>query len=148
MRSLMRRNGNLLPDLPSFFDDLWTKDLFNWSTENTAEGTLPAVNIREDNDNYELEVAAPGLTKKDFHVELNDDKLIISAEKDEKYEENETNYARREFSYQSFKRTFALPERMVNGDKISARYDDGVLHITIPKTEEAKAKSPKQIEIK
>ena len=75
--------------------------------------------------------------------------LVISAEKESKREEQDEqeNYSRREFSYQSFVRTFSLPESLVQGDKISARYDDGILHITVPKTEEAKVKPGRQIQI-
>lgn len=140
----------MFPSIPSFFDDSMTRDLFNWPFTNGMErGSVPAVNVRETNDTFELEVAAPGMSKKDFKVELDNNLLVISAEKENRHEEqNEKgDYTRREFNYQSFSRTFSLPERLVQGDQISARYQDGILCITIPKTEEAKVKPAKQIEI-
>lgn len=136
--------------MPSLFDDFLTRDLFSWPNGNRSrENTLPAVNIVETESSYKLEVAAPGMTKKDFKVELDNDLLLISAERSEKNEDGgeNGNYTRREFSYQSFTRSFSLPERMVQGDKITASYDDGVLNITIPKTEEAKTKPRKLIKI-
>lgn len=110
---------------------------------------MPAVNVKETNDAYELEVAAPGMSKEDFRVELDNNMLVIAAEKEQKHEDQDekNGYARREFSYQSFTRTFSLPERMVKGDQISAKYKDGILHISVPKTDEAKVKPTKQIAI-
>ncbi len=89
------------------------------------------------------------MTKDDFEVELDNDKLLISAHRENQHEEKDQdgNYTRREFSYQSFKRSFSLPERVVKDDKISAKYSDGILHITVPKTEEAKVKPARQIQI-
>ena len=150
MGTLMKNNRSLFPTVPSFLDDVMTRDWFNWPfNQNNDGGSVPAVNVRETNDAYELEVAAPGMSKKDFRVELDNNMLVISAEKENKQEEkdDQNNYTRREFSYQSFMRTFSLPERLVQGDKISARYHDGILHITVPKTEEAKVKPAKKIEI-
>lgn len=151
MGTLMRNNRSLFPTIPSFLDNMLTRDWFNGSPANNGGdgGTMPAVNVRETNDAFELEVAAPGMSKQDFNVELDNNMLVISAQKRHDHEEQdkEGNYTRREFSYQSFTRTFSLPERMVEGDKISAKYHDGILHISIPKTEEAKVKPAKQIEI-
>jgi len=92
-----------------------------------------------------LEVAAPGLKRDDFKVEMNNDRLIISAEKkvEDKEGKEDGDYVRREYSYQSFMRSFSLPESMVDGDKISAKYSDGVLHIHVPKTENAKPRLKK-----
>ena len=150
MGTLVKNSRSLFPTIPSLFDDTTMRDWFNWSFANAMErGSVPAVNVKETNDAYVLEVAAPGMTKKDFNIELDNNRLVISAEKEEKHEEqnDSDNYSRREFNYQSFVRTFSLPERLVKGDKISAKYLDGILHITVPKTEEAKVKPAKQIEI-
>jgi len=146
----MKRNGNLLNSFPALFDDFFNRDLFNWGQSNFSDTntTIPAVNIKETNDNYEVEVAAPGMTKKDFKVELDGNVLTISSEKsNENQEKEESNYSRREFSYQSFLRTFNLPKEVVDADKIQARYSDGVLHLLIPKKEEAKQKPPRLIQI-
>ncbi|MFD3002819.1 Hsp20/alpha crystallin family protein [Pontibacter toksunensis] len=117
---------------------------------NSERGSVPAVNVRESSDAFELEVAVPGMTTQDFKVELDDNTLVISAQREDKHEEQneKENYTRREFNYQSFVRTFSLPEKLVEGDKISANYHDGILHITVPKTEEAKVRPAKQIQIK
>ncbi|MCG8307872.1 MAG: Hsp20/alpha crystallin family protein [Cytophagales bacterium] len=143
--TLIRRSNGLFPSVPSFFDDFFTRDLFDWSP---AKGSsLPAVNIKEDDNNYEIEVAVPGLKKEDFKVEIENDVLSVSSAHDEKSEVNEDNYQRREFRYASFKRTFALPENKVNGDKVKANYLDGVLHVTLPKKEEAKPKPVRTVKI-
>ncbi|MFT2008697.1 Hsp20/alpha crystallin family protein [Pontibacter sp. 13R65] len=150
MGTLMIKHKNLFPTIPSFFDDSMLRDWFNWPlTNNTERGSVPAVNIKETNNAYELEVAAPGMSKRDFRVELDNNMLVISAQKENNHEEQDTeeNYTRREFTYQSFTRSFALPERLVQAEQIAAKYHDGILHITLPKTEEAKVKPAKQIEI-
>lgn len=131
----------------SLFDRLFNNDMFSrdFSETNT---TLPSVNIKETEDKFGVEVAVPGFNKKDFNIELNNNQLTISSEKKEEDESEETErYTRREFSYQSFRRTFTLPN-IVDGEKISAQYKDGVLHVDIPKREEAKPKPARQISIK
>lgn len=135
------------------FDDFFNRDLFNWGNSNYSQSntTVPAVNIRETSEQYEVEVAAPGMSKKDFKVELDGNMLTISSEKTQEQEENgnsEERYFRKEFSYQSFQRTFNLQKNVVDIDKIEARYENGLLKLMIPKKEEAKQKPPKQIEIK
>ena len=147
--SLIKRNGNTLSSLPSLFDDFFSRELFNWGNSNfsSTSTTVPSVNIRETADNYEVEVAAPGMEKKDFKVTLDDNLLTISSTKQQNDEKKEHNYTRREFSYQSFQRSFELPKNVVDDDKIIARYENGVLYLTIPKREEAKQKAPRTIEI-
>ena len=148
--TLVKRNGNLLNPLPMVFDDFFNRDLFNWGTSNFSDTntTIPAVNIKETAENYEVEVAAPGMTKKDFKVELDGNSLIISSERTSQKEENEgERYARKEFSYQSFQRTFTLQKDVVDIDKIQAKYENGLLHLHIPKKEEAKQKPPRLIQI-
>ena len=146
--SLIKRNGNMFPAFPAF-DDLFTRELFNWGNSNfsNTSTTIPSVNIRETDDTFEVEVAAPGMEKKDFNITLDGTLLTISSQKEHKQESKEDNYTRREFSYQSFQRSFELPKQVVDEESINARYDNGLLHITIPKREEAKRKAPRMIEI-
>ncbi len=148
--TLVKRNGSLLNSLPTFFDDFFNRDLFNFNDANFSQTntTIPAVNIKETGENYEVEVAAPGMTKKDFKVELNGQLLTISSEKSQQNEtREEERYARKEFSYQSFQRTIHLHKDVVDIDKIVARYENGLLHLTIPKKEEVKQKSPRLIQV-
>ena len=148
--TLMKRNGNLQNSWPALFDDFFNRDLFNWGQSNFSDTntTIPAVNIKETNDNYEVEVAAPGMTRKDFKVELDGNMLTIRSERsDEQENKQDENYTRKEFSYQSFVRTFNLPKDVVDSEKIQAKYSDGVLHLLIPKKEEAKQRPPRLIQI-
>lgn len=147
MSNLMRRN-NLFP--VSMFDDFFTKDLWNWGMGNqsSTQTTIPAVNIRETADNYEVDVAAPGMKKEDFKVELDGNQLTISSErKTEDEQKDGEQYSRREFSYQSFMRSFQLPKDVVDIENIHAKYENGVLQLLIPKKEEAKQRPPRQIQI-
>ena len=148
--TLVKRNGNLLNPLPVLFDDFFNRDLFNWGNSNFSDTntSIPAVNIKETVENYEVEVAAPGMTKKDFKVELDGNNLIISSERSHQKEEREDErYSRKEFSYQSFQRSFNLQKDVVDIDKIQAKYENGLLHLLIPKKEEAKQKPPRLIQI-
>ena len=149
MRTLVRQTGNLFPSLPSLLEDFFSRDWADSTLANMNHGfTLPAVNVQETNDDFILEVAAPGMRRDDFKVELDNNVLTISSNREEKQEDqNNENFTRREFSYQYFQRSFSLPENKVEGDKISARYVDGILHITVPKKDEAKVKPIKQISI-
>ena len=134
---------------PTLFDRFFENDLFDWSNRNysTTDTTLPSVNIKESVDDFEVELAAPGFEKKDFNIELNHDLLTISSEKKVENETKEgQQFARREFSYQSFSRSFTLPNT-ADGEKIKAKYENGILKVSIPKREEAKPKPPKQIAI-
>ncbi len=135
--------------LPTLFDHFFDNELMNWSNRNysTTNTTLPSVNIKEDEEAFHVEMAAPGLEKKDFKVELNNNMLTISSEKEEEHEENEDEqFTRKEFNYQSFNRSFTLPET-VESNKIKAKYENGILKVDIPKKEEAKPKPPKKISI-
>lgn len=145
-----QRNGNHTPGFHrSFFDDIFGRELFNWENNNfsTTSTTLPSVNIKETKDTYEVEVAAPGLEKNDFKVTLDGNLLTISSEKENKQVSEQQNFTRREFSYQSFQRSFELPKNVVDEENISARYENGLLLLSIPKKEEAKQKPPRMIEI-
>jgi HSP20 family protein len=149
--SIIRRN-NQFPSMSmtTLFDDLLNRDLLNWGLNNNSETntTIPAVNIKETKDSFNVELAAPGMRKEDFKVELDGNQLTISSEKRlEEESTDENRYTKREFSYQSFQRTFQLPKEVVDADKIEARYKDGLLHLVIPKKEEAKQKPPRMIQI-
>jgi HSP20 family protein len=146
--SLTKRN-ELFP-VQSLFDDLLPKDLWTWGMGNnsTTNTTIPAVNIRETNEAFEVEMAAPGMTRDDFKVELEGNNLTITSEKEENQEEKDgERYTRREFSYQSFRRHFQLPKDVVDAEKIEARYQNGMLRLLIPKKEEAKKRPPRTIQI-
>jgi HSP20 family protein len=146
--TLIKRSNGLFPTVPSFFDDFFTRDLFDFSNTNNIYGSsMPAVNIREDENQFEVEVAAPGLNKEDFKIEIENDVLSLSSEKETSEEGEEQNYKRREFRYTSFKRTFTLPENVVDSEKIAASYKNGVLHVTLPKREEVKPKPARRIKI-
>ena len=153
MSSLIRRNKNLFPSFSRVWDDddFFNRSLTNWGVSNFSDAgsTLPAVNIRETEDNYEVEMAAPGMKKEDFKIELDNNILTISSEKNEEHEEGngKEKYSRKEFSYQSFQRSFNLPKEVVDEEKIKAHYKEGVLHLMIPKKEQVKQKPPRKIQI-
>lgn len=110
----------------NFFND---EDFYNrWK----MAATMPAVNVVENEKDFSVEVAAPGMRKEDFKVEIKDGMLTIRSEKKTEHEEKKENYARREFSYQAFKRVFHLPEN-VNEEQVNATYTDGILKLVLPK---------------
>ena len=140
---LVKKSG--IPVMPPMFDNFFR----DWSMSNFSETdtTLPAINIKENDDEFIVEVAAPGMNKNDFKLNLENDVLIVSSEKTADKNENNDRYMRREYSYQSFERSFNLPKNLVDRDKITANYKNGELIISIPKLEEIKPKPPKLIEI-
>jgi HSP20 family protein len=136
------------PAFSSVFENFFGRDtdeFFNLPRVGTG---APAVNVREYREAIRLEVAAPGLRKEDFKVILDNGLLTIAAERSREHEEkNEAGrYTQHEFSYQGFSRSFTLPNT-VEADRIEARYQDGILHLDIPKREEARRKGPRQIAI-
>jgi len=146
--SIIKRN-EFLPGL-NLFDDFFSRDLWNLGLNNSSSTstTIPLVNIKETVEDFEVEMAAPGMNKDDFKVELDGNVLTINSEKKEQNEVRDgERYSRREFSYQSFQRSFQLPKDVVDADKIEARYENGVLRLVIPKREEAKPRPPKMIRI-
>jgi len=152
MSSLIGRNRNFLPAFSRFWDDddFFNRGMIDWGSSNFSNPntTLPAVNIKETENSYEVEMAAPGMRKEDFKIELANNVLTISSERSEEWQDNEKEkYSRKEFSYQSFQRSFSLPKEVVDEDKIEAHYKDGVLRLSIPKKEKAKQKQPRKIEI-
>lgn len=146
----MATNALIKPTLfPSVFDDFF-KPWNEWFDNGGAISrtvTTPSVNVVENENNFTVSVAAPGLKKEDFKIDLAGNMLTISAEKEEEKEEKEGKYNRKEYNYSSFSRSFALPEE-VNREQIDAKYEDGVLKLTLPKKEEVKKNaSAKQIQI-
>jgi len=151
MTSLVKKNGHLTPSMPSLLNDFFADDFFRLPfAQLRSEGaTLPSVNIKEVPDAFQIQVAAPGMKREDFKVELDNNILSISSERQDQNEENDKDgtFMRREFSYQAFERKFTLPEGQVEGEKIQARYVDGILQIHVPKKEEARRKPARQIKI-
>jgi HSP20 family protein len=142
MRTLVQYN-----QLPAFFDRLVASE-FNrqFSTPaKTVNSVVPAANIKEDETAYHIELAAPGLKKEDFAINLTNNQLTISAKQEEVKEEKAENFTRKEFSYNSFERSFRLPKN-VNNEQIQAAYTDGILKIDLPKVEKPVIE-PKQIAV-
>jgi HSP20 family protein len=128
------------PFLSSIFDE----DFFPVLTSRTS--SMPAVNIKENEKNFILELAVPGMDKKDLKIDINEDVLAISSETKNEAEEETDGYKRKEFSYSSFCRSFYIPEN-INRGKIGASYKDGILNVELPKLEEEKNKITRQIRI-
>ncbi|MCG8319615.1 MAG: Hsp20/alpha crystallin family protein [Cytophagales bacterium] len=137
------RSSRLFPNFPKMFTDFFDDDL---EVGNGWLSRVPAANIREDDNEFTVELAAPGLDKRDFHINIENGNLTISCEKKEESEVKEKDYTRKEFNYSSFYRSFMLPGS-VDQDKIKANYQDGVLKLGLPKKEEAKKLPKKQISI-
>lgn len=131
---------------PSVWDNFFSSDLMPDLFESDGYKSVPAVNIVENDNEYVIEVAAPGLEKKDFKIDLENNVLTISSEKEDKMEDKNGKAIRKEFRYSSFCRTFTLPETIDN-DKIRANHKDGILSVSIPKKEVAKVKPARQIAI-
>lgn len=140
--NIIRRNPNWLPDV---FNDLFNND---WMFRTNA--TAPAINISESNDNYKIDIAAPGMTKDDFCIRVDEDNnLVISMEKktENMHDDREARFLRREFSYSKFEQRMILPNN-VDKEKIQAKMENGVLNISIPKFNEDQIKeNMKLIEI-
>ncbi len=143
---LAKRNENYLP---SFIDRFFNNDLMDWGLSNfsSTNTSLPMVNVKETNDEFVIELAAPGMNKEDFKISFKNNVITISSEKENNKEEKKENYTRREFSYQSFQRSFTVPENAVKSDKIAANYKNGILEITLPKREEVKPQPEREIKI-
>ena len=125
--------------LPSLFDDFFRpwNEWFDNGGVNSRILNVPAVNISENKDDYILSFAIPGMKKDDFHINLEGNILSVSCEKEEKKDEGDAKFTRKEYNYSSFSRNFSLPDE-VNKEKIDAKYEDGVLKLSLPKREEAK----------
>jgi HSP20 family protein len=142
--TLIRRVNNTYPVFQNWFEDFFAP-VQNYVNDR-SRGSVPAVNVVEDENKFAIEFAVPGLTKSDFSINLENDVLTVKSEKENSNEETNTNYTRKEFSYSAFQRSFTLPEA-ADGEKIKADYKEGILTIEIPKKEEAKAKPAREIEI-
>jgi HSP20 family protein len=124
--------------MPTVFDDFF-KPWNEWF-DNGVFGraiSVPAVNIKERKDDFMVSMAAPGMKKDDFKIDVEGNLLTISSEKEEKKDESDEKFTRKEYNYSSFTRTFTIPDE-VNKEKIEARYEDGILKLALPKKEEAK----------
>lgn len=130
------------PNIFNAFDELF----FNNSGWSQMSHNHPSVNIKETNDHFLIEVAAPGLSKEQFHIEIEQDQLVISAKREENKVEKKDQYMRREFSTSSFRRSFHV-DHTIDTEGIDATYVDGILAVILPKKEEVKIEA-KKIEIK
>ena len=130
MNTLMKSSG--IPSIKTIMEDFWNSE--NLLERAFRRDILPAVNIKENEGNYEIEVAAPGFQKQDFKVDIQNDVLNISAETKEESSEERDNYTRKEFSYSSFNRSFSLPKN-VKDENVQARYENGVLKLKLGKAE-------------
>tara|TARA_R110001583_G_scaffold41751_3_gene132630 strand:- start:8538 stop:8978 length:441 start_codon:yes stop_codon:yes gene_type:complete len=135
------------------FESLLTNDFLDFNPNSLLNDRLflkrmdePALNIIEKKDVFEIELAAPGFSKKDFEVTIDNGCLNVSAKKSEEKEEKDEKYTRKEFSYNSFERSLELPES-ISDEKIKAKYDNGILKFSLTKKEETKKQKPKMIEI-
>ncbi|WP_108868054.1 Hsp20/alpha crystallin family protein [Aquimarina aquimarini] len=142
--SLLKRTDRL----PFLFDDFFTTDWLGGTTNTNKIGVnTPAVNVKETEEEFKVELAAPGLVKESFNLELDNNVLTISSQStSEKETKDSSEYTRKEFSYSTFKRAFDLPET-VNVNQIEASYENGVLFVKLPKKEEAKVQPKRLIEI-
>jgi HSP20 family protein len=133
MAQLVRFNTS--PSLRTVFENLWGSDLIE--DEMFKKAKLPAVNVKETDKSYDIEVAVPGMKKEDFNIAVENKVLTISADIKEEKEEKDDKYTRREFVSSSFKRSFSLPEN-VDENNIQAHYENGILKVTVPKVQEQK----------
>lgn len=131
---------------PGYFNNYASRDLVSNFFNDGADYTIPAVNIKENETNFLIEVAAPGLNKEDFNIKIEKDVLTVSSENEEKSEENKDNFMKKEFSFKSFSRAFSIPET-VDQNKVKASHNNGILEIELPKLDEAKVKKAKTIKI-
>lgn len=139
--SIVKRSNVVFPSL---WGELLRPDWYGGI--DTFKHNVPAVNVKESDTGFQLEMAIPGRKKEDFKIEVDNEMLTISSEVENEENKSENNYSRREFSFRSFKRVFALPET-VDIDKIGASYEDGILKFVLPKKEEALPKPKRSISI-
>lgn len=131
---------------PTYNDDFFGRNSLSSFFSDGADYSVPAVNIKENDKNFEIEVAAPGLNKEDFKVNLEKTILTVSSEKAINTDAEQDNFMRKEFSYNLFSRSFSIPET-IDTEKIKASHKNGVLKIELPKLEEAKLKHKQEIKI-
>lgn len=128
----MRKNPDLFGGL---MENLWNENNWNRPTEFKRQFSTPAVNIKETETKYQLELAAPGLNKEDFNLEIKEGILKLSVSKTKQEEEKTEKYTRKEFGFQKFERNFALPKNTIQIENIQANYEQGILTVTLPKQE-------------
>jgi len=133
--------------MPNLVNKFFNMDPAEFFGNDNLNFSLPAINVSETDDAYRIELAAPGLTKKDFKVNLDNDLLTIEATNENEKVDKTDNYVRKEFDFTSFKRSFTIPED-VDAEKLNAVYENGILNLTLPKKEEAKVKPAREIKIK
>lgn len=146
MKTLLPARTSGIPVLLDEFFKPWN-EWFNGDGFSPANGTVPAVNVTETDKSYDVTLAAPGMSKSDFRIDVDNHLLTISSEKEHREEENAKKFTRKEYSYTSFSRSFTIPEE-VNSEKIEAEYRDGILHITLPRNATKKEKPGKTIAVK
>jgi HSP20 family protein len=146
MTLIQLKNNKMMPAFPSFIGNFFNDFLNDDFVNGNIVKSVPAVNISETANDFLVELAAPGLTKDDFKIEVENGTLSISGGKQQEKNENTGKFTRREFSYSSFQRSFTMPEN-VNGENISANYVNGVLTLVLPKKEEAKQKGAREIKV-
>lgn len=147
MRLVRKYNGQL-PETNDWFNHFLGRDFFvepDQYFENKK--SQPKVNIKETEDAYQIDLAAPGYTKEEFNVEIDNNVLTISVERNEETKDENIKYSHNEYNYGSFNRSFTLPKGKVQEAKVEAQYTNGILNISIPKTEEAKPKPKRILEI-
>ena len=144
--TLIRTSNRVYPNV---FNQLFNRELLDFSNLGISadDATLPAVNILEDEHRILIEVAAPGLKKEDFQLQLDQNLLTVSSEEADENKESGDHYSRREFRYRFFRRQFNIPVEIINGEGIQATYQDGILLLTLPKRDELKPKPARSIEI-
>ncbi|MBS1669059.1 MAG: Hsp20/alpha crystallin family protein [Bacteroidetes bacterium] len=145
-KSLVKQN-ELIPSTFNDFFRPWNEWFENSSSLWGRELTVPAVNVSENTKDFKVSVAAPGMKKDDFKIDVEGNMLSISAETKQEKEEKDEKYTKKEYNYSSFSRCFTLPDE-VNKEKIEATYENGLLQLVLPKTEEAKKLSGKHIAVK
>jgi len=147
MANLVKKE-NTFPTFKNLIENFFESEFptFGTTFSRFIGSTIPSANIKETEENFQIELGIPGIKKEDIKIDLEDDVLTISSEQKEEKTEEKDNYTRREFNYSSFSRSFQLPE-IVDTEKISASYKDGILNIVIPKKDSVIKKAQKRIEI-
>ena len=141
----LKTNGKV--SVPMLFDDFFSKNLFDWNDRTLKQFELPKTNITENENEFEIHLAVPGISKKDFEVTVNNNHLIVSASRSENIEDTSQKYTLKEFNYSKFERSFTLPMEAIDVKSIKAKYLNGILSIKLPKLKEYKERSFKKIEI-
>ncbi len=142
-----RNFPGVVMNLPKMIDELVSANHPSEFSKFVKDFNAPAYNVKENDENYIVELAVPGFNKNDFNIEVHEGKMTISSELEESENTEKDGYTYREFKKESFSRLFVLPEGKVDEEKVNAVYENGVLTITLSKKEEAKPKAPKHIEI-